>query len=506
MTKSTFIGGTLVVEIAPPPVPGQPFPVTTAWRQYSVGALTMTFAANGVNVANVDLSVGTKGEVGGGRLDLRGLVRGSRARIRTTDTFEQVFAGPQRNFLVSNVLFDGVLDDFFPGMSVGQFQLKLRIVGRLSWLASGTLQSSNIVPSSYLDRGVSWNTAFGQLPFYSISNSLAKQEFWGALRSTLLEIATDDRAPTDSLTAQIQQEFGRTTNSLAAEVLGDITAPVPLVCRFPGSRDTVIDGFVDTINTLFTTNWAYETFLNRIIKIGGMLRFAVLEAGESIQVIPWVPCAPSANALILNPDTYQVVQSNLTSYRRYSGAVLVSGGARDSDSTDSGLVIGRYRRTDRQVGQVHVAAAPEFMASLGASQFSEPNTASRSYTGELGPIGDELAKAFCWEEMYGPRKLRVQCPFMRMDIGPLSQVKLPFPANPDIQWAVESPGMYGLVEQVIITVDCTTAQVSTTFDLGFVRSFDQQQEIDQQFTGHPFWNRYFIGSPLGTSFGTQVTA
>lgn len=456
---------------------------------YDLANVQVQFAANGVNVALVTLAVGTSKT---GRIPNINFARGDTAKIGVTGGYITSTDGKQRVLNSAEyTLFEGVVDDIGCNLSFGSFGMQVRLLGRLAWLASGTLQSSSLVPKSYLDADVVWNQNLGtnakdekEEAKKIIDVKKAYSSFWQALQECLVNIAKDTKAPAGSITKEIQTLFGTDTNWRAAEILSGIKSNL----FWKLQTKEIIDGIVESINTLFGADWMYESFFNRIVSIGEMLHFKILEIGSVIHVVPHVPFFLKTQAYVIYPETYNSITPNNGGYVSYKGCVLASGANKDN-ITDASLIIGKYKRTDSNLGQVFVGTAPLFLCATGYPQFHDPSAdKSRSFTAKLDKLGDEFAKITCWDMNYEKRGLTVSCPMFRSDVAPLTAVRVDFPQITEIQYGVDTPALYGCVQKVTITADATRQIANTTFEVSHVRSYiEQKGEIDRNFAGHPLW-------------------
>ena len=475
---------------------------------FDVASVQVSFGANGINQANVVIATGRPTD---GIRDpvFTGFDRGSRARIFVENAEITNTSDIASLTLLTSpdyTLFDGLIDDFGPAnLSYGSFAIQVRIVGQLAWLASGTLQSSTIVPKTYLDMRVPWMYAQGADDPEQISVGTGVVDFWDALSDAMIKIATNTTVPEDSISQEILNTFGTESNTQAADILSTIVGS--LVWRNPGDPNfdytSFATGVIDNINTQFAREWFYESFFNRVTLIGQRLMFSIIEQGQGIKVVPYTPFFRRVDAYPIFPTTWDSFQWIPGRYRNVRGCLLTDGVGREVLDNGGGEVVGRYARpsTVSSDGQVYVSQAPEILGTVSDALaiYRANNGGPRTIFGAMADYGDLMAKNMTWEMNYGWRQCSVSCPMLRTDIGPLTAVRVDYPTIEEISSALETPAVYGSVQQVNIALDATKQLARTTYNIGFVRSYSQQRfEIDPDITAgeNPFWNTNYIGGRL----------
>jgi hypothetical protein len=112
-------------------------------------------------------------------------------------------------------------------------------------------------------------------------------------------------------------------------------------------------------------------------------------------------------------------------------------------------------------------------------------------------LGDTMARHICLERIYGTRQMTMSVPYFRVDIGPLSSIRVVYPEVTD-QLGAE---VYGSVQQVRISINAAAKTASTTYDVGYVRSFSEQYndiepEAEASGLSHPLWKYNLYGTRL----------
>lgn len=478
--------------------------MVTAGGLYELQGVQCRFAANGINVCIATLAVGRK-ETGDSTVFI-GFDRGDEARIIVNGAtgFSTGSQAPNQTvaFNVDDYdLFDGVIDDFGPGsLKFGQFSVQVRIFGRLALLASGTLGSSSVSPSSHLDTAVffAYGTGSGDAPGM-INLTDVQVGFWQPLRDAMQAIALQSNAPENSVAKAVQQLFGADVNAAAAGLLDEIQGGLDWNSR---SRQFAT-GITTSLNALMMSQWQFDSFFQRIVKMGELLRFKLVENGSALRVVPYTPFFSRQDALIVGPRTYdQFGWDNKSEFRNYAGCVLVEGAHHDISDPAAVGVVGSYRLPgNNPYGQAHVGTVPAWLGTIDENMFTGGGGA-RAFTAlSSSGLGDRLAKFMTWELNYQNRRFSFSCPFLRADIGPLEAVRLDFPSAPEIIGGTDTPAIYGSVETVDVTIDATARAARTTYSVGYARSYQQQQrQIDPDLDPgeHPFWGTNYVGGRLDT--------
>lgn len=468
---------------------------------YEVQSVQASLGANGVNVCIVNLAVG-RNENNNTPVDVD-FQRGDDARVVVSNlTIDTDNPDPTLQLIAANsfTLFDGVIDDVGSAtLSYGTFAVQVRLFGRLAHLASGTLGTSNIVPKSYLDTGVTWQLGGGTRDESQIDVSSARNELWGPLQDTLEEIATSGPISGGSITDAIVSTFGSDVNSLAASVLSDVEGTL----RWNSAARNAAEAIVLTMNQQMAREWFYESFLNRIVGFAEMLRFAIIENGSSLKVRPYQPFFRRTSSKVIFPRTYDTLRWDFQPYKSYAGALLTGGSGQSNNRNSNDLVVGRYKIPGTPLGQVHVGPVPGYVAQASTALAQGGDGLPRELKTAPNVLADRLAKLITWELNFGGRNIQVSCPMLRADIGPLEAVQVDFPAVEEISAAVDTPAMYGSVQRVTVVADAMKQIATTTYDIGYVRSYQQQRNIiDPGLSSareHPFFDTNYIGGRLDSS-------
>lgn len=478
---------------------------------YELQSVSVKFGRNGVNICACRLAVGRSSS---GVLAGIGFERGDEARVfvenatpkvtgdfgTTSDTIVIGQAGSGYLTLVSGsfTLFDGVIDDFGPAaIDFGNFAVQVVIRGRAAYLASGSFASSNISTKSFLDTAVAPMFAQGTADNGQLDPKKAEQDLWAEFARTFTNIATATIPAGDSVTRSIIDYFGTDINAIAADAIADVDGDL----KWNSAAKASVPGIVLTMNQMMTREWFFESFLHRLIGFGEMLRFSILETSRGVKVVPYHPFFRRSDARIIRSDTYSSIRSGYSPYQLYAGAMLLAGTGQDADTNGaSSLVAGVYKMLGSALGQVHAAVAPPFLVTT-ETNIAVGGDGVRSVKPGAREVGDRLAKIMTWELNYQNRSIQVTCPFLRSDIGPLEAVRVDFPYNAEIQAASDTPAVYGSVQSVSIEIDASAQRASTTYDIGYVRSYNQQKAlIDPDINGneHPFFDGNYIGGRLDT--------
>jgi len=436
----------------------------TTSGSYNLAGIQQSTSANGVPVCRATLATGA--DVRGGIVNIA-VERGSEAQV--------IISGSE-----SGVLFDGIVEDIVPGdFQFGAFSITVVILGKSAILASGTLQTSQLVPKSYLDTAVIWDVIQQMDGRYDLSY---EGDFLANLKDVLIRIATDNEAPIDSTTLQLQEIFGATVNTRAAEQIARLQTSLMWSNAL---EDVDRTGIVASINTMFRSNWFYETFLNRIVNIGNLLYFSLLEASTRLDVVPFLPFAFSQEATTIRANEFYTVSIEPASFVNLNGCALTNGGNRDGKDTIAGVY---QRPTQDPFGLVLVQPCPTSVFA-GIPKARDVINRPRQATLVTEAVTNNLAQQICWTQSFEGRKVRVTCPTIRRDIGPMTAIEIRFPESREIAAGLETNALYGAVERVTIVADASKQFAATIYEVGYARSEQiQLEEIDGQFLGHPYWD------------------
>ena len=491
---------------------------------YAVESATMTFSGQGMNTMSVVVNVGITRTANQTALFFQ---RGQQARLQIING--SIVANRPNNvygslFPQNLNLFRGVIEDFGPvQISPGVFALQVLVHGRMLWLATDSLNASGIKSNQYTDTSNVYNDRFGEiLPEFALDPEIVQQDLALALKTSFTAIAgvmddpltASDYAPQGSLARTILDVFGGNANSDVKSTLQGISGS--LLWRNITTPDSeqrpltpqIVAAISSRLNEALTYDWYGETYFTRYQNIGSSLYFRILEVSNDIRVVPYVPFYRSIDAYPILPNTYSSVQWVINTPKSCRGVVLTSGQGTDTDPDK--LILGIYKRLGNPTGAVYVMQAPSILMSNVAPDRLEDDTGkvARAVTADVGDLGEKFAKFYTWANNYENRTLRVQCPTLRTDIGPLEAVRVDFPATADFVAGLESPAMYGSVSSVTITLDATRGQAVTTYDINYVRSYRQQlNEIDPDINAHehPFFTRNYYGGRLDSNVARPIS-
>ncbi len=435
-------------------------------------------------------------------------------------------------------LFTGTINDFgTPDVAYGRLTYQVQVLGSLAWLASGTLQSSSVIPKSYLDSNVRYSDLAGSITGFALDETKASVDFGTEFIAALNRIANDKNWVQDSVTLAIQDTYGLSTNTKASEILGEIKTVTDSTIHlaFNLAADAIVSGLVTNLNTMFDGDWYYESFFNRITKTGELLWFQIVEHGNTIRLVAFTPFVPSTEVYTLYPSTYTRMNWQFDSqpFLNYNATVLTAGMNSNAQSVNDGLIVGTYKRPGEPLGLVWVQPAPEFMSSLSFNEYNDknPNDPSIARNQTLGvecqSLGALVARSLLWQHNYQRRSVTLSFPFVRTDVSPLTNVKIDLLNTPDVtattgtNSTTVTPAMYGSVMGVSIEIDATSGTVQTNYQVGYIRSFKQQEEIDTALTAvitdtakdqhghlldtrdknsvHPYFTSYYKGAKLDGS-------
>lgn len=499
---------------------------------YDVSAVQVTYSVNGVPMANVDLSVGSNDR---GPIDLN-FKKGDRVSIKVSSQ-AAVDGNPHAHNGVFTLLTGTVYDIGPTNVSRGAFSVRVIMFGRLSWLNSGTLECSSIISKGYQDLSLIGGPLIPDLQTYVIDpERLQNNGAFSELQRVFTEIATNQLALKDSVTEFIVKAFGAGINQNAAQILASMTSDVDglEIKDFKdvdgiSVRTPVVYGMSETMNSVLTGDPESGSFLNKMLAIGNLMNFVVVETGSRIRVVPSIPFINRGNTKHITSADYSQLSNQIESeggVNNYIGAVLVAGDGRVGVGYDAaGLVCGLYKRgavpgeftlTNPETGGqtvlglqnseqgnasqgiVLVLQPPPILTAIMSTDAIVDMRDARNFTAAFSKeTGDSLARLLCWLKMYQPQTYTVTCPYLRTDIAPATHVQVDFPDIPEIEAGVGTPAIYGYVQNVTISIDATAQQASTSYTVTYARSYREQvDEIDVLYDGHPIFTQNWAGSDL----------
>lgn len=496
---------------------------------YSVSRFAIKFTANGKNTAQLDMAVGNNTKTAGAQnFALR---RGQEASVRITNVDDVTGA------LKGGKVFQGYVLDTSPStIQYGAYGYTITLQGISSYLAGGTQQNSNLIPSTYLDNSpplfltavdggvIDATVGTGQVD----AADAFTNGFLTPLRKAMVAIAEGDDPSPNAITAQLRLLFNSETNKPAAKILrglsGDggggtitFTSGYPtggsnsgtgLVFRTQTGAAQLCNGVCLRVSDLMRTDWKYASFYDKLLSVGGGLMFSILETSEKIWCVPHIPFFPTNRVRkIITADQYSdIAFDNQPPIPVISGCALMNTAGTQANTSGDALIRSMYKRanvvsTTYNPGQVIVASMPPLLAMApysGAAGSSAGPAVNHDMTGDIPDVtSDELAKLIAWSAAYKPFTIIVTCPYLRDDIAPLTAVRVDFPASAEISASMSSPAVYGVVQSVTLRGDAGQQFAQTQIEIAYVRSYNQQNtEINSDYNGHPIWSRNWYGCDL----------
>jgi hypothetical protein len=471
-------------------------------KEYPLIGADITYSGLGINVCVCEIAVGRGRREG--ELPAESLVfqRNTAAELSVFGD-SVTTSGNSANLPPDGfVVFRGYVDVGGPArISVGRFSAQVVLRGRLMKLDSGTLQTSTIVPTSFTDLSVDLTDTY----IVGDPETIRDESFGETLKKTLIKMADIGPAGVsrnDAL-ANIEKVFGDfEANTEAAELLSSMKMYLDL-------QKDLVDGHLVTLYNMYrevlSQTSRLSSFYHKMMALGTQLRFRVLELPSGIHVVPYTPLVPSQYARTIAPTTYSGLNWGYEGMSQYQGCVLLGRGANMSEPT----IVGAYKRPGGS-GRIMTEMAPAIcmyggdLAEVSAMVKAIPMD-GREPVFHKANLGDTMARHICLERIYGARQMTVSVPYFRVDIGPLTSIRVTYPEVTD-QLGAE---VYGSVQQVRISIDATAKTATTTYDVGYVRSYSEQHDdidVGEQSTGanasqatgfsHPIWQFLLYGTSL----------
>lgn len=411
------------------------------------------------------------------------------------------------------VLFNGFVDDVGPGQSqAGQSSTQIVASGKLGALASTTV---NVSSRSSLN----WQTIPAADPDRDDWTSLKRVEQVEHPLRAITQALYDAMGPRQSVSfggtnAPFEQALSLFShiNESARDYLADMYIPPLAVDRF--NADIAGDSEVGTyLSNVFNHlrnevkfDWQRNSVLGKLLEIGSVYMFNVLETGSGSLILPWTPMGPASTYKTIYGDEYNSVNPQRQGVDAVCGVIVTIPGHTDYERPAP--IAGVYARPVSH-GQLVLTDGPQWMVNTEKSpdpDSDEPRAASSGMTStdEDLAVGNRLARFTAWSYAWQRNALEVTCPFFRTDIAPFDRLRV------EVARAILRQGgssgdvgggfirgddftdryVYGAVDSVNILIDFASGQAATTYRLAYTHSGTEQEEVDNEIsTGeHPFFN------------------
>lgn len=446
-----------------------------------------------------------------------------------------------------HTLITGIVDDGGPSdLANGKFNLRVVIVSRLLYLATGALHFSNTT-SAYLRTDelmeLTNNSYEG-----SIDLEIFRRDFWEGITdafSFVLKHQSQDKFglqnkyveflanPSDGgspESAEAVQSYKAEPGTVAAKNALDLIQGKLKGGIFNSVMAEVVHGY---LSAEFHKDLVQQSMLSKAQALADDFFFAIVEHGAGIGVVPYTPFAPTDLHKPLWPSTVLRASWVTQSTSVVAGLVFLDnpngpiGEANTKTESSTVDILGGFRR--RGVAQAKNTIDPNgnsvgLFTTLPAPAWLKSPLIGRITDGDLRLYGDPYAREIALRQTYVGRLLAVDCP-LRMDVGLCTPVRLVYPtiAGTPIDEAIS---MYGAVEGITLILDAAAKQAGTQLEIMYVRS-KQHQAADVEATRfirsrdgkrggafqHPLWAEAYAGRRLdehpvvgGTSTPTTTIA
>ena len=508
---------------------GQSYPIVDAEITYAVGLIA---------TGTITLAVGSNMSTRESRTAVS-FARGTPAQVLVTPS--QQVTSPGGSQLIKSgqtVLFDGLVDSDGPvSLAFGQFGVQVRLVGRLKRLDTGTLQSNEIQPKSFLDTShpIQYLNAARENAGQLLAGSAAKAimpemyvdtgavDMWASLRGYLIQIAqtgvaaqTGPNAGTQSaLLGQMQKILtgSDTTGGGGETAVNPNTQAANELAKVLGSLQLLgLAGVSKTFRYVALKaimQDRYHSFFSILNDLGFLLSFRLLENPTGSATVPFNPFSLSSDQYVaLDPGSILSVGKLIRDPVSYSGCVLVAGGLSVLlNSPAMNYIPGAWIHPASGgqkdlLGFTLSEVAPAFLFRDSALQsFDGVPGAQGVYIGDISmapggnngsenTMGNRYARHHCLEVNYRGHAASITCP-LRFDLGLLKPVKF---TPPLIGGQQAGPPVYGIVSALTFKINAQQRIAQTSVELGYLRSQDQfSVEQSGALTTHPFWTNTYTG-------------
>jgi hypothetical protein len=449
-------------------------------KQLTVTSSQITFAANGIPRASVELAVGrVNGFVDAG--SITGIEYGKPCEIRGD----------------GSIIFSGVVLDVYPRVIASDGEaasIVIEMLGRTSKLNTGTRTTSPLIPADFADKSVYslLATNVGQ----NLNKFLLDQnntDFISNLKNALIEIMNTSGSTVESETSKLARSIFGEVNTEFLTTINEVQG----VANWKWSKDSYA-ALVNGVNNYLTLDDSMgKTVLENIKDICDQFRLSFVEFGETIIIVPHSPFYTSDLAYQMGGAEYSELAMEPLQRKNMLMGVMVFAGSNVKPTLEAnGLPFGIYKLTaNAPLGAVLATTVPAFIgAKLNTNAGAQEPGIIPSEEDRKAGVGDEWAKFLTYNGLYADRRVRVTCPYVRTDIAPLTAIRLDYPLDREIGDMLPSKYIYGVVNTITINVDPSAEVAQTTFTIDYVRSDLEQERIDADYTGHPFFDTNWTGT------------
>ncbi len=435
-------------------------------------------------------------------------------------------------------IITGIVDDGGPSdLANGKFNLRVVIVSRLLYLATGALHFSNTSAAYLRDNEImdltsnNWSGA--------INLEIFRKDFWKGITDAfkrILHAQSKDENGIQNQFVQFLAESGISEKSVRSTLAEPGTvAALNALALIQGElsagifQDNMARVVWSYLSAEFHKDLAQQSMLSKIQALADDFFFAVVEHGSGIGVVPYTPFAPTDLHKPIWPSTFIRASWVTQSTAVVAGLVFVdnpngAGLVKRTDRSDT--ILGGFCR--KGVIQAKNTIDPNgnsvgLFTTIPAPAWLKADIGGLSST-DLRYYGDPYARELALKQTYVGRLLAVDCP-LRMDIGLCTPVRLVYPAIAGTP-IDEATSMYGAVEGITLILDAAAKQAGTQLEIMYVRS-KHHQAADVEATRftrpafgkkgsafqHPLWAEAYTGRRLdehpvvgGTSTSTTTIA
>lgn len=440
------------------------------------------------------------------------------------------------------LLFEGQYKGCQPHRSSGAAKL---LVSAQGWLvdmdgsAATSAMSHPQNPGQFNYRAVHEFTGAGGVawtPFTSLGKvtpATLSSDFWGdALLPWFQELTELDRINTEELSF-LQVSGG---NTAAAAALKRFTTSdgnyVPLALDFQGAESQAISESIwNNIQAESFESIAQQTLWGKLLQLASLYMFAVVPRVEDALVVPYIPGLQSAWKHAIKAGDYDVsdapqeVEQDLLGVGVLCGVKMTSGADMRPNSSDGmdRFGVGGWYSPPNARGLVKLQQGPPWLTNVAASDryasFAVGDGVKPISTAQSPGVGDlnavimspdtlrqqtkSLLDAYA-KSLYVYERLRLSQLALvgkpRFDIAPGSTVKIEGVGEPFVQKDVLGQDLYGDVLRVSILLDAEAKKAQASFNIGHVRTADENSEPGVSIERHPFWNGVWKGAGLLKEF------
>ena len=442
------------------------------------------------------------------------------------DGAKKTLAGPKATSGSTQKIFDGYLSGVNMSRSPQSMGIQLQFTHWLDDLEGTSAFSDSRTPQAYYDYGQPSEMTLG-----------VKQPGDGGVQTTLTGLLSLFKLEANADLGSPLMEFMKTltsgnvlqgmqlTNATAARALERMSTD--LILNFSAAVTDISDDVALTIVNTFIQTYQGGTLWRALYAFAGHFNVAILPTVDKVFLVPEA-CVSLYPALNIPTSEYVFVQLSDGVPRAIQAVVVFDAAGRDSSLSEElfAPLSVYYAAPDNAVGLIDAVQLPLWLCNTARGSTTQnvdgvltvanairsrgdyqrfqthgptglpagsPSAAAvrNSQRQVVKDIALQYARLMYAQRTFGDCKAQIMGP-LRTDIGPGTLISL---GVPDIKGGEKM--MFAYVESVNITVDCERALASTSMQIAYMRSTEDNTAHGT--VGSPLYKSTPTGTNLGTS-------